>query len=72
MFLPEGIERENNKMYEEVQIPHTEPMPIGIEEKIVYIKDLDEVRKFNFNSCDRINKHLLLFGLQSCYWNNAM
>lgn len=30
-------------MYEEVKIPHSEPMPIGIEEKIVYIKDLDEV-----------------------------
>lgn len=32
-------------MYEEVKIPHSEPMPIGIEEKIVYIKDLDEVSK---------------------------
>lgn len=32
-------------MYEEVKIPHSEPMPIGIEEKIVYIKDFDEVSK---------------------------
>lgn len=45
MLLPEAIERENNKMFEEVKIPHSEPMPIGIEEKPVYIKDLDEVRK---------------------------
>ena len=45
MFLPEAVQRENNKMYEEVKIPHSEPMPIGIEEKIVYVKDLDEVSK---------------------------
>lgn len=45
VFLPEAVQRENNKMYEEVKIPHSEPMPIGIEEKIVYIKDLDEVSK---------------------------
>lgn len=45
MFLPESVQRENNKMYEEVKIPHSEPMPIGIEEKIVYIKDFDEVSK---------------------------
>ncbi|KAL8186315.1 UNVERIFIED_CONTAM: activating signal cointegrator 1 complex subunit [Gekko kuhli] len=44
MLLPEAIERENNKMYEEVKIPHSEPMPIGLEEKPVYIQDLDEVR----------------------------
>lgn len=45
MLLPEAIERENNKMVEEVRIPPSEPMPIGIEEKPVFIKDLDEVRK---------------------------
>ena len=44
MFLPEGIQRENNKMYEEVKIPYSEPMPVGFEEKPVYIQDLDEVR----------------------------
>lgn len=44
MILPEGIQRENNKMYEEVKIPHSEPMPVGFEEKPVYIQDLDEVR----------------------------
>lgn len=44
MILPEGIQRENNKMYEEVKIPYSEPMPVGFEEKPVYIQDLDEVR----------------------------
>lgn len=44
MILPEGIQRENNKLYEEVRIPYSEPMPVGFEEKPVYIQDLDEVR----------------------------
>ena len=51
MILPEGIQRENNKIYEEVKIPYTEPMPIGFEEKPVYIQDLDEVR-FSFYKVD--------------------
>uniref|UniRef100_A0A9J8C6Z0 Uncharacterized protein n=1 Tax=Cyprinus carpio carpio TaxID=630221 RepID=A0A9J8C6Z0_CYPCA len=42
MLLPEGIRRENNKMYEEVEIPHNEPMPTGFKEKPVYILELDE------------------------------
>lgn len=45
MILPEGIQRENTKLYEEVRIPYGEPMPVGFEEKPVYIKDLDEVRR---------------------------
>jgi activating signal cointegrator complex subunit 3 len=44
MILPEGIQRENNKLYEEIRIPYSEPMPVGFEEKPVYIQDLDEVR----------------------------
>lgn len=51
MILPEGIQRENNKIYEEVKIPYSEPMPIGFEEKPVYIQDLDEVR-FSFYKVD--------------------
>ena len=43
MLLPERIHRENNKMYEEVAIPPNEPVPIGFEEKPVYISELDEV-----------------------------
>lgn len=56
VFLPESVERENNKMYEEVKIPHSEPMPIGIEEKIVYIKDLDEVGQLAFKGMKRLNR----------------
>lgn len=43
MLLPEGIRRENCKIYEEVEIPPNEPMPIGFEEKPIYISELDEV-----------------------------
>ncbi|KPP78746.1 activating signal cointegrator 1 complex subunit 3-like [Scleropages formosus] len=43
LLLPEGIKRENSKMFEEVVIPPNEPMPIGFEEKPVYIEQLDEV-----------------------------
>lgn len=43
MLLPEGIRRENCKMYEEVEIPPNEPMPVGFEEKPVYISEIDEV-----------------------------
>lgn len=43
LLLPEGIRRDNTKMYEEVEIPPNEPMAIGFEEKPVYISELDEV-----------------------------
>ncbi|NXD34834.1 ASCC3 protein, partial [Copsychus sechellarum] len=56
VVLPESVQRENNKMYEEVKIPHSEPMPIGIEEKIVYIKDLDEIGQLAFKGMRRLNR----------------
>ncbi|XP_066464233.1 activating signal cointegrator 1 complex subunit 3 isoform X2 [Eleutherodactylus coqui] len=56
LLLPEGIQRENNKMYEEVKIPVTEPMPIGLEEKPVYIKDLDEIGQLVFKGVKRLNR----------------
>ncbi|NWH78990.1 ASCC3 protein, partial [Piaya cayana] len=56
VLLPETVQRENNKMYEEVKIPHSEPMPIGIEEKIVYIKDLDEIGQLAFKGMKRLNR----------------
>ncbi len=51
MLLPEGIRRENNKMCEEVEIPPNEPMPIGFEEKPVYISELDEVEAIFLSVC---------------------
>ncbi|XP_022375871.1 activating signal cointegrator 1 complex subunit 3 [Enhydra lutris kenyoni] len=56
MILPEGIQRENNKMYEEVKIPYSEPMPVGFEEKPVYIQDLDEIGQLAFKGMRRLNR----------------
>lgn len=50
MLLPENIQRENNKMFEQVEIPPNEPMPIGFQEKPVYITELDEVCVFSPHS----------------------
>ncbi|XP_073703976.1 activating signal cointegrator 1 complex subunit 3 [Garra rufa] len=56
MLLPEGIRRENNKMYEEVEIPPNEPMPIGFEEKPVYISELDEIGQLVFKGMKKLNR----------------
>ncbi|XP_078504501.1 activating signal cointegrator 1 complex subunit 3 [Lissotriton helveticus] len=56
LLLPEGIERENNKMYELVQIPATDPMPIGIQEKPVFVKDLDEYGQMVFKGVKKLNR----------------
>ncbi|MEE6475929.1 hypothetical protein FKM82_010901 [Ascaphus truei] len=56
LLLPEGIQRENNKMYEEVKIPATEPMPIGFEEKPIHIKDLDEIGQLVFKGMKQLNR----------------
>ncbi|XP_011922281.1 PREDICTED: activating signal cointegrator 1 complex subunit 3 isoform X3 [Cercocebus atys] len=56
MILPEGIQRENNKLYEEVRIPYSEPMPLSFEEKPVYIQDLDEIGQLAFKGMKRLNR----------------
>ncbi|KAJ0066258.1 hypothetical protein NL108_004118 [Boleophthalmus pectinirostris] len=56
MLLPEGIRRENTKMYEEVEIPPSDPMPIGFEEKPVYISELDEIGQLVFKGMKRLNR----------------
>ncbi|XP_036929832.1 activating signal cointegrator 1 complex subunit 3 [Acanthopagrus latus] len=56
MLLPEGIRRENSKMYEEVEIPPNEPMPLGFEEKPVYISELDEIGQLVFKGMKRLNR----------------
>ncbi|XP_061571388.1 activating signal cointegrator 1 complex subunit 3 isoform X2 [Cololabis saira] len=56
MLLPEGIHRENNKMYEEVEIPPNEPMAVGFDEKPVLISDLDQVGQLVFKGMKRLNR----------------
>jgi activating signal cointegrator complex subunit 3 len=43
MMLPIGFERENNKEYEEVNIPPSDPSPVHIGKTLVPISQLDEV-----------------------------
>ncbi|XP_032375241.1 activating signal cointegrator 1 complex subunit 3 [Etheostoma spectabile] len=56
LMLPEGIRRENTKMYEEVEIPPNDPMPIGFEEKPIYISELDEIGQLVFKGMKRLNR----------------
>ncbi|KAJ8411442.1 hypothetical protein AAFF_G00162500 [Aldrovandia affinis] len=56
MLLPDGIKRENCKMFEEVAIPPNDPMPIGFEEKPIYIDELDEVGQLVFQGMKRLNR----------------
>uniref|UniRef100_A0AAV2MBR4 Activating signal cointegrator 1 complex subunit 3 n=1 Tax=Knipowitschia caucasica TaxID=637954 RepID=A0AAV2MBR4_KNICA len=56
LLLPEGIRRENTKMFEEVEIPPSDPMPIGFEEKPVYISELDEIGQLVFKGMKRLNR----------------
>ncbi|XP_061675544.1 activating signal cointegrator 1 complex subunit 3 isoform X3 [Syngnathoides biaculeatus] len=56
MLLPLGIRRENTKMYEEVEIPPNAPMPIGFEEKPIYITELDEIGQLVFKGMKRLNR----------------
>uniref|UniRef100_A0A8C7XBM4 Activating signal cointegrator 1 complex subunit 3 n=1 Tax=Oryzias sinensis TaxID=183150 RepID=A0A8C7XBM4_9TELE len=56
LLLPEGIRRENNKMCEEVEIPPNDPMPVGFEEKPVYISELDEIGQLVFKGMKRLNR----------------
>ncbi|XP_038129491.1 activating signal cointegrator 1 complex subunit 3 [Cyprinodon tularosa] len=56
LLLPEGIHRENNKMFEEVEIPPSEPMAVGFQERPVYISELDEVGQLVFKGMKRLNR----------------
>ncbi|CAL8248146.1 unnamed protein product [Lota lota] len=56
LLLPEGIRRENNKMYEEVEIPPNDPTSLGFEEKPIYISELDEIGQLVFKGMERLNR----------------
>ncbi|KAM8869339.1 activating signal cointegrator 1 complex subunit 3 isoform 2-T4 [Spinachia spinachia] len=56
MMLPEGVRREDCKMYEEVEIPPNQPMATGFEEKPVYISELDEIAQLVFKGMKSLNR----------------
>jgi hypothetical protein len=48
MMLSADVKRTDNKQYEEVNIPVTEPIPFSAENNLVPISSLDEVRRIFF------------------------
>ena len=48
MLLPENLERKNNKVYEEVNIPPSDPAPTHIGQQRIRIDQLDDVRSATF------------------------
>jgi activating signal cointegrator complex subunit 3 len=49
VLLPENVERIDNKQYEEVTIPVSEPAPLSVGNKLIAVTSLDEVSNW-FNS----------------------
>jgi activating signal cointegrator complex subunit 3 len=45
MMLSADVRRTNNKMYEEINIPISEPAPISVGNNLIPISSLDEVRR---------------------------
>ncbi|GLG93341.1 Putative activating signal cointegrator 1 complex subunit 3 B [Gryllus bimaculatus] len=56
MMLPVGVERTDNKMYEEVNIPTSEPAPLSVGNKLVEISSLDEVGQKAFQGMKTLNR----------------
>ncbi|XP_072153378.1 activating signal cointegrator 1 complex subunit 3 isoform X4 [Bemisia tabaci] len=56
MTLPEGVTRKDNKTYEEVSIPVSEPPPLNVGSKLVSIASLDEVGQQAFAGVQNLNR----------------
>ena len=62
LLLPLGFERENNKDFEEVNIPPSDPAPTNIGRNLVPISQLDEVRYLNI-----VYQHIIHLCFQTEY-----
>ncbi|XP_055550848.1 activating signal cointegrator 1 complex subunit 3 [Wyeomyia smithii] len=56
LLLPDNVERNDNKMYEEVKIPATEPPPLSIGNNRIQIDSLDEIGQIAFKGCKELNR----------------
>ncbi|XP_022081843.1 activating signal cointegrator 1 complex subunit 3-like [Acanthaster planci] len=56
VMLPEGFERKNIKMYEEVTIPPSQAAPTSVGQHRVAISDLDEIGQTAFRETHRLNR----------------
>jgi len=54
LMLPLGVERRDKKTYEEVHIPLSDPVPVGIGDKRVQISSLNEVSRSSNNIPKRL------------------
>ncbi|XP_073844201.1 activating signal cointegrator 1 complex subunit obelus [Musca autumnalis] len=54
--LPENAERVDNRQYEEVKIPATEPPPLSVGNNRINISDLDEIGQIAFANCKQLNR----------------
>lgn len=54
--LPDNAERTDNRQYEEVKIPATEPPPLSVGNNRINISDLDEIGQMAFANCKQLNR----------------
>ncbi|XP_052868650.1 activating signal cointegrator 1 complex subunit 3 [Anopheles cruzii] len=56
LLLPDNVERTDNKLYEEVRIPATDPPPLSIGAERIQIASLDEIGRIAFKGCEELNR----------------
>lgn len=54
--LPDNAQRIDNKQWEEVKIPASEPPPLSVGNKRVQIEELDDVGRLAFANCKELNR----------------
>ncbi|XP_076445059.1 activating signal cointegrator 1 complex subunit 3-like isoform X3 [Babylonia areolata] len=56
LVLPEGFERKDDKVFEEINIPPSDPAPTSIGQHRVPIDSLDEIARMAFKSTKSLNR----------------
>uniref|UniRef100_UPI00358EF322 activating signal cointegrator 1 complex subunit 3 isoform X2 n=1 Tax=Myxine glutinosa TaxID=7769 RepID=UPI00358EF322 len=56
MLLPEGCETENNKTYEELTMPPSQPLPPTTSSDLISIDTLDEIGQLVFSGVKQLNR----------------
>ncbi|XP_038077615.1 activating signal cointegrator 1 complex subunit 3-like [Patiria miniata] len=69
VMLPEGFERKNVKMFEEVTIPPSQPAPIAIGQKRVAVSELDEIAQIAFKGTRQLNR-IQSIVFETAYYSN--
>lgn len=56
LMLPDNVERNDTKVYEEVKIPATDPPPLSIGNNRIQVSSLDEIGQIAFKGCKELNR----------------